>query len=75
MERAQSGGGASPRPPGTDGNSREALERREWQVASRVVCGESVAGELERRSGKPREDLWEVSVGGVSSMANSGCLL
>jgi hypothetical protein len=41
----------------------------------RVVCGESVAGELERRSEKPREDVWEVSVGGVSSMASSGCLL
>jgi hypothetical protein len=36
-----------------------------------VVCGESVAGELERGRRGSRKDVWEVSVSGVSSKACS----
>jgi hypothetical protein len=47
----------------------------EREMASRVVCGESIAGEIERVGDKPGDDVWEGELDGVRSMASSGGLL
>jgi hypothetical protein len=47
----------------------------EREMASRVICGESVAGEVERVREKSGYDVWEGEADGVSSMASLGGLL
>jgi hypothetical protein len=44
-------------------------------MASRVVCGESVASEIERVRDKPGDDVWEGELDGVRSMVIPGGLL
>jgi hypothetical protein len=40
-----------------------------------VLGGGGVAGKLDKGSKGGEDAVWEVSVGGVSSMVSSGCLL
>jgi hypothetical protein len=56
----------------------------DWSQWRRVVSNSGTDTRLELAgvelgsepgSGRGRGDVWEVSVGGVSSMASSGCLL
>jgi hypothetical protein len=44
-------------------------------VAVTVLGGGGIAGKLDKGSEGGEDVVWEVPVGGVSSMASSGCLL